>query len=51
MKLTTAVPVSAETKENIRQRIQAIERYKDSTLVLEEKVDAVTGWRICYPDR
>lgn len=39
MKLTTAVPISAETRENIRQRIQAIQRYKDSTLVLEEKVD------------
>jgi F-type H+-transporting ATPase subunit delta len=39
MKLTTSVPVSAETKENIRQRIQAIERYKNSTLILEEKVD------------
>ena len=39
MKLTTAIPVSAETKENIRQRIQAIERYKSSTLILEEKVD------------
>lgn len=39
MKLTTALPVSDETKENIRKRIQAIERYKNSTLILEEKVD------------
>ena len=39
MKLTTAVPVSDEVKENIRKRIQYIERYKNSTLVLEEKVD------------
>jgi len=39
MKLTTSVPVSAETKEDIRKRIQSIERYKNSTLVLEEKVD------------
>ena len=39
MKLTTAIPVSAEVKEDIRKKIQAIERYKNSTLVLEEKVD------------
>jgi F-type H+-transporting ATPase subunit delta len=39
MKLTTAVPVSDETKENIRKRILDIERYKNSTLILEEKVD------------
>jgi F-type H+-transporting ATPase subunit delta len=39
MKLTTAVPVSDVTYENIRKRILDIERYKNSTLVLEEKVD------------
>jgi len=39
MKITTAVPVSAEVKEDIRKRIQAIERYKNSTLVLEEYID------------
>ena len=39
MKLTTAIPVSAETKQDILKRFQSIEKYKNSTLVLEEKVD------------
>ena len=40
MKLTTAVPVSADVKDEIRNRMQAMEKYKKSTLVLEEKIDA-----------
>jgi F-type H+-transporting ATPase subunit delta len=39
MKLTTAVDVSDEVKEDIRQRVQNIERFRESTLQLEHSVD------------
>ncbi len=39
MKLTTAVDVSDEVKEDIRQRVQNIERFRGSTLQLEHSVD------------
>lgn len=39
MKLTTAVDVSEEIKEDIRTRIQRIERFRDSTLVMEHHIN------------
>lgn len=39
MKLVTAVDVSDAVKENIRQRVQKIERFRDCTLELEHSVN------------
>ena len=39
MKLTTATDVSDEIKEGIRKRVQELERFRGSTLVMEHKVD------------
>ncbi len=55
MKLTTAIPVSAEVKEDIRKRIQAIERYQEQhpcswkkKLMIRLLVDLLFRWMMNY---